>query len=314
MIKLRDSSIQILASDGTRHAFELELLQEKLISCCLAAGVTAPWIAEDIALSVEFSLREIGSSNLFTQVEIDSFVLKVLREIGYGEVADHYLDATSNSIGTVAVSEKFIEDAVERYLGLTGDDLKETAGKVCHACLELGMKNIFPTLLLELAKYFHYNQFKRESENIQIVDRLQSGDSVWAVSPDELNKILQKKNSEILTEKIITVSGVSNLFPSIKINISLVSLAKLHGLQKPLTELTIMPYLQTLAEAIDDVANLTLETFIKKECARDLPVYLRFADTAIFSSDWMEGASPADADFIISYIVEMLNTHVVLRT
>jgi transcriptional regulator NrdR family protein len=313
MIKLSSSSIQILAPDGTRRNFEPEQLQEKLISSCIAAGIESPWIAEDIALSVEFSLNEIGHSGFFTQTEIDSFVLKVLREVGYSEVAEHYAASAGSSLKTIPVSEKYIRDSVEKYLALTGTDLKENSEKVLKACRNLGMKEVFPSLILELAKYFHFNKFKNDTASVQVNESGNVGNSVWCVAPEEIAAELPENSSKILNEKIVTASGVSNLFPAVKINASLVQLAELHSLQKPLTELTLAPYLQPLAEAVDITADLILSLYRKKGGSRKLPVYLRFPDTGLFAAEWMEGASASDADFIISYILEMLRTPVILR-
>jgi transcriptional regulator NrdR family protein len=313
MIKLSKSSIQILAPDGTRYNFETEQLQEKLISCCIAAGISSPWIAEDIALSVEFSLNEISRSGVFTQAEIDSFVLKVLREVGYSEVAGHYSASISKSLQTIPVTEKYIKDSVSRYLALTGDDLNKNSKKVFLACKNLGMKEVFPTLILEIAKYFHFNQFKLETASVQMIENRKQSDSVWSVSPETLAVGITNSNSAILLEKIVTVSGISSLFPAVKINASLGALAEYHNLQKPLTELTVVPYLQPLADAVDFLADLSFSLYSENGGGGSLPVYLRFQDTISFAAEWMEGSSSSDADFIISYILEMLKTDVILR-
>jgi hypothetical protein len=315
MILLSANVIEILYPDGLRKPFDIEKLQKKLISCCIAAGNNDLWIAEDIALSVEFSLKELGASKVFTTAEVDSFVLKVLREVGFTDIADKYSENVSDSLNLISINKENVSDAVTRYLGLNGDELILTVDKVCKACNSIGITEVFPSFVLEFAKYFHHKKFEIETESLHCIHKINEDDSAWAIKTNEMYQNLNNKIKPFIEQNIIKVSGISRLFPAIKINIYLVKFAEYYKFQSPLTELFIMPYIYELAAGIDKAATIALERAlsVQNDTTSNIPVYLKFADATAFANDWLASDSDSAVEYIISTILDALKTPVIIR-
>ena len=55
MIEVSSNSVSILYPDGTSAVFDAAELSSRIAKSCISAGMPDSWIAEDIALSVEFS-------------------------------------------------------------------------------------------------------------------------------------------------------------------------------------------------------------------------------------------------------------------
>ena len=114
--------------DGSTEFFQSDKLQEKLEISCRAAGLTKTWIAEDIALSVEFSLGELGNDKIFTDSEIDSIVIKVLQEAGLAAVATHYKHQQENPEPEISFNSETITEIVIRYLHVDEKHLEDIIG------------------------------------------------------------------------------------------------------------------------------------------------------------------------------------------
>ncbi|MBP3394753.1 MAG: hypothetical protein J6M38_09555, partial [Lentisphaeria bacterium] len=89
MIEVSSNSVSILYPDGTSAVFDAAELSSRIAKSCISAGMPDSWIAEDIALSVEFALQtqllNSGEKSVHAS-EIDSCVVSVLEDTGYAEV------------------------------------------------------------------------------------------------------------------------------------------------------------------------------------------------------------------------------------
>ena len=94
MIEVSSNSVSILYPDGTSAVFDAAELSSRIAKSCISAGMPDSWIAEDIALSVEFALQtqllNSGEKSVHAS-EIDSCVVSVLEDTGYVEVAEKFL-------------------------------------------------------------------------------------------------------------------------------------------------------------------------------------------------------------------------------
>ena len=317
MIQLCNSSIITVSENGTTKVFEPEEIQAKLVKSCIASGIRDPWIAEDIALSVEYSLGELTSSKVFTLPEIDSFVVKVLREVGLKEVADHYVTVQHAGLKTIPISMDKISDTVSRYLGLEGQELYTTSQKVQKACTLLGLKEIFPSLILEFAKHYHHENFNAATKHISLPSST-AADGIWALGSEEVLSTVSEETSKMIKAGIIGTSGVSKLFPSIRIDISFANFATFLDLKPPITELAIIPFFDKLATAVDDIVDSTENIYFAscKSEVEELPVYLKVTDAVLFSTEWLGGEWP-DASHclreIVFFFIEMLSRQVTVR-
>ena len=318
MIQLCNSSVITVSEDGTRKVFEPEEIQAKLVRSCIASGIRDTWIAEDIALSVEYSLGELASSKVFTMSEIDSFVVKVLREVGFVEVADHYSTMQHSGLKTVPVSMDKISDIVSRFLGLENQELYSTSLKIQKVCTVLGLKEVFPSLILEFAKYYHYENFDAVTKHISLPLSSTTAEGVWAVRAEQIISTLSKETFKMIKEEIITVSDVSKLFPSVRINLSFANFATALALEPPITELAIIPFFDKLAIAVDDIIKSTESVYFAscESSVDELPIYMKFTDVVLFSTEWLGGewsnASHCLKEMVFS-LTEMLNRQVIVR-
>jgi hypothetical protein len=82
----------IVCEDGTRRSFEFDELQSRLYKSCLSCGINDSTLAEDITLSVEYVLKKISSGDhVFAVSEINSFVVRMLEDAGYPEIARNFI-------------------------------------------------------------------------------------------------------------------------------------------------------------------------------------------------------------------------------
>lgn len=318
MIRLCNSSVISVAVNGTTKVFEPEEVQAKLVKSLIASGIRDTWIAEDISLAVEYSLGELGSAKVFTVPEIDSFVVKVLREIGMNDVADHYGTTQHTGLKTIALSKEKISDTVQRYLGLEGSELATTSEKVLKACSTLGLKEVLPSLILELAKHYHHKDFE-EAAKLIAMPVSSSADEIWCLMAEQIIATLSEDTTEMIDAGILSVSGISRLFPSIRIDVNFAEFAAAFALNPPVTELAMLPYLDKLALALDEIVSSTESLYydaLSLEKNTALPVYMKFTDTVLFATEWLGGEWPESArclEDIIGLLVEMLNCQVNIR-
>lgn len=316
MIKLCNSSIISVSVNGTTKVFEPEEVQEKLVKSLIATGNRDTWIAEDIALAVEYSLGELGPTKVFTVPEVDSFVVKILREVGLSDVADHYGTVQHAGLKTVSISQEKISDTVARYLGVEGPELFSTVEKVAKACNALGLKDAFPSLILELAKHYHHEDFEAATKYVSLPSS-SSAEEVWCLMSEQIISTLAEETVEMIESGIIAVSGVSKLFPSIRMDVNFANFASSFSLEPPVTELALVPYLDRLAVALDEVVTTTESLYcasIDEEV--NLPVYMKFTDAMLFSTEWLGGEWPESAqclEDIVGLLVDMLNCQVNIR-
>ena len=140
MIEVSSNSVSILYPDGTSAVFDAAELSSRIAKSCISAGMPDSWIAEDIALSVEFALQtqllNSGEKSVHAS-EIDSCVVSVLEDTGYVEVAEKFL-ATGRGPGDFGkVSQSDVLDFLSAKLKISPQEVKALAcdqgGKMFHA-------------------------------------------------------------------------------------------------------------------------------------------------------------------------------------
>jgi len=305
MIKLCSSSVVTVAEDGSTKVFEPEEIQAKLVKSFIAAGMRDTWIAEDIALSVEYSLGELASSKVFTIQEIDSFVVKVLHEVGLPVIADIYSNIESKGLKTIPLSMDRISEVVSRFLGIEGEELFSTSEKVFKASNVLGIKEAFPSLVLELSKYYRHEHFKSVTKHIS-THPTNIAEGIWLVTENKILEQLPEKPCRMVADKIISFAGVSKLFPSVRIDINFVNFATKLAITPPVTELALIPFFDQLAEAVEEVITVTENLYnrtIKEN--NKLPVYLKFTDAILFSTEWLGGKWPEAAEYLEDLVTDL---------
>ncbi len=311
MIKLSGSVIMLIRPDGSQVEFDSDELQSGIIRSCLAAGSRDVWIAEDIALSIEYALTiPANRDRTFTVSDVNSLVIKVLEETGYPEVAEEYRRHNSTVGVMVSAEYDLIGELISRHLGLSGNRLTDVADQVLEAAEKLEIEEASPALFVELAKMF--KERLTVEEEVGIIQLPTMGKhSPWQLGKNDIYTALTPPTLKLADEKIINFSGVSQLFPALKIDFKITRFIKLLNLESPLTEMAVIPFFHTVAAAINDIyaAVLSLHCRLGEKQA-ELPVYLnvndmsRFACKNLFSS-WPD--AEAGCREMIAYLEEMLD-------
>ncbi len=315
MIKLRENVVMTLLPDGSTAVMEVDLLQTKLKRSWRAAGYPDDSIAEDVAISVELALSEFGHAESFTIAEIDSFVLKVLREAGLTEVAEHYGLDFSVTDSTVAFTRNEILKIIRKFMSIDEFESESLCERVLNAGLKLDVSQAHPTLVLELAKYFHIDSAKFADAAIEAAKNRSNQfqtTRTWLMTSDEIFSATTPTTQTMLASKYLTVRNVSALFPSINVDFDIAKFANSSEFIPPIPDFALLPH---LAKAIDGVSDIlkAVDSYILKLNANDgqpLATHLKIMNPDIFTETWLGGEWPASRESLVELMEELSNSFV----
>ncbi|MFA6104832.1 MAG: hypothetical protein WCV67_20560 [Victivallaceae bacterium] len=316
MIKLADSSIMLIGPDGMLNVFESEKLQSKIIRSFMLAGVRDIWLAEDITLAVEYALEQDSREDkVFAVSEINSTVIKILEDSGFPEAAESYRRGNPCTEITLNAETATVAGLVNRHLGLKGRSLDALVAKVVQAAGKLDINAASPALYIELAKHFK-SEFMPADSLPQIMRSKSQNASPWVVSIKELTDKMSASSRSLIRDKIISLSGVSRLFPAVKVIFKISGLVEMHHLESPLTEMAMVSHFDSIAQALNESISATQSIFRAKGellPEKGLPVILTVPDMSAFAQNNLEASWPqasADCREMLSYLERMVNTPV----
>lgn len=290
----------IINPDASRQEFESDELQTRIIKSCLAAGIKEAWIAEDISLAVEYALHSSDSENrVFAVSEINSMVVKILQETGYPEVAEKFKFENVISELEIMPDSSLLSELISRHIGLTGNKLDNVVSQIQSATEKLGIESASPFLFVELARLYS----KKALPSIQ---KAQPVHHSPPPAKEKITSALKTETLSLISDGILSFSGSSRLFPSIKIHFSIVKFAKHLRLETPVTELSVIPSFHIIAEGMNDILK-SLEK--QKDEKTPVPVYLFVPDMSSFAVEYLCSEWPAsrrDCREMLSYLEEML--------
>ncbi|OGV32259.1 MAG: hypothetical protein A2020_14680 [Lentisphaerae bacterium GWF2_45_14] len=297
MIKLSENSVLIINPDGSRFNFESEELQSRIIKSCLSAGIRDLWIAEDIVLALEYALNSsAGNKKEFALSEVNSLVIKILQMTGYPSVAEKFSTENVSSELEISPEKGIVAELLKKHLGLEGETL-ESISRIVTADLEkLKINKAPPLFFVELAKV----ELKRLSswEVPEAIVELKNLAKSVRISKDAVMSALTEKTKMLITEEVLTLHGISGIFPSLKIDFRIVKFLEGANLRLPLTELSVLPRFHELAAPLNEIytaanglvqkANSGQAQSIEKQ----LPVYFTVQDMSEFSLNFIQSPWP----------------------
>ena len=288
MIELSSGIVSILYADGTSAAFDAAELRLRLEKSCTASGMADPWIAEEIALSVEYALRSRrtdpeSSGNVVHAADIDDCVVRILEETGYAAVARHFRSnaVASGDFGKLTLDS--VADFLSTKLQLSPQSVTPLARKVCAAMSIIGAEKCSPRLVIELAR--HFREVSAQTHTLR------------PLHPEKL-PVAQPEPIPSQTSPVI-VKRTDTLFPSIRAEIDLNSLLADCRLSPPLTELALMPLLMPCAEKLDAAC-----AELRKNGAEKLPLLLTFCGFHEFARKWLSYDFSGKPDKSLEYFSE----------
>ena len=314
MIKLADNSIMLIGPNGILNAFESDNLQSKIIRSFMLAGVRDIWLAEDITLAVEYALdQDSREDKVFAISEINSTVIKILEDSGFPEAAESYRRGNPSTEITLNAETATVAGLIHRHLGLNGKSLDTLVARVMQAAAKLDISVASPALYIELAKHFK-SEFMPADRLPQMVLSKSQKASPWVVSIKELSDKMSSPSRSLVHYKIITLSGVSRLFPAVKVVLRISGLVEMLHLESPLTEMTMVPHFHGIAQALNEALAATQSVFRAKGellPEKGLPVILTVPDMSAFAQNNLEASWPhasSDCREMLSYLERMVNT------
>ncbi len=286
------TTIMLVTQDGEKKAFVPEELQAKLIDCCLASGIRDFWLAEDVSNAVENTLTyQAGKGIIFSEQEINSFLIKMLNDIGYPEVADVFKENNKVVDQLLKVSKSTINNLLKNNLGLIDSNkLKKISQQVLETTKLIGITEAAPPLLIELGR--HYKQEKIKIKTLKPIEKQATRKQAsWKVSRSEMISMVSDQTKDLIGKKIIDVVGISNMFTSLKIDIRLKRLAEENSLSPIITELFLLPYFNSPANCINELISKVNNSLLENSEFLDnhdkLPIFLRFPDIHSFAKSFM---------------------------
>lgn len=302
--------------DGSKKRFDPEELQSKLTSSCRSAGMKDFWLAEDMTNAVENALHyQYERGVVFTETEINLFVEKMLEQAGYKEVSAKYRLLGNPEKEENLFSQETISKFLKTNLSFNNEESLITAKKVLRACSSLGIKAPSVGIILELAKY--YKSITSGTQKFTPTKQPGRQISTLILQKKEILPLLSDKTNELIDYGIIGISGVSTLFPSIKIDIKFEALSKYYNLEGLLTELIFFPCFDITSEAINEIIPIVKNKLIShKEILQEIPIFLRFSDIYVFCKKFFGVKFPEGESFcreLVSAFIETLKYPVLIK-
>jgi hypothetical protein len=305
MIQLRSEAITVTDGDGASEIFDPEDLELRLARCCRAAGWREPWLPEDLALAVEDALLHAGDRRTYGRDEINVFVVKVLRDLGLGEVAEHFRLATRPAEDRIAPGAPGVRDLLIRHLGLPDSSAGTLAAETSAACRTLGLADAPPPFLVELARLLRERReetpslpspapFRRSAATASLVTRAE----ILAQAPPETVALM---DAGILAVQ----ADISRLFPAIKLDLHWCRLAESRAWTPPVTELTVVPLLPGIAAAMAPLATAARAAARAQGHGETLPIVLRCPDLPRFATAWLGVDWPGGAGIAHALLAEI---------
>jgi len=294
MIKQSENSILVLGKDGRSAPFEPEELETRIIKCCLSSGSKDVWIAQDISLSVEYALvsQAAEGHSAIRVAELDALVSKILDETGYPDVAEAYRKTVPKDDGALDYSNRsMLLELLSKRTGLSGDALERVAAKVSAALKSMGIAKCSPQLPVELARHFREFQSAgvEEAARIEMPRPPKPGLAPWLAEAKELKEGLSGNAARLVAAEALTLRPLSRLFPSLRLDVSLLAFARSEELESPVNELALVQRLGPLASAIEEIcrkADALCSSAGRQDCV-PLPLWLFMADASSFASNWL---------------------------
>lgn len=312
MIESSADNIHILYPDGSSAVFDSSELRLRLARALAEANLEDLSITEEIALAVEFTLRNAlreSGINTIPAAELDRAVAKSLEDAGFALVSEKFLALSPASTAAGKLSEEDLPHFLIRSLGIGESEAEVLGEKVRVSLLKLGLEKCSPRLALELAREF------RDIAAAELLKKRQMKilrtKKILLPQAADILPHLEESYRELVETGIVKPGNCTALFPSVRVEIFLEKLLeRVPEEQKkelPLTELFLAPFLGLCAGCIDRI----YEEMVKSTPAGKLPLVITFSDMGSFAEKYllsgnMEGSPEKCGKNLGSYFKGML--------
>ncbi len=286
MIKSAEQAIWIRDADGTLRAFEADELQSQLYGAFVRSGRPESYLAEDLALALEFVLLSTPRDNRIFQIsEIESALGRMLSDAGYPEVLQAWRGSGASIDVTVSNDAGVVRALIADHLNIDGPALERLTLRVGRALELLKIPAARPPLVMELAR--HYEQ---EAQPEIAAPQLLPVMDTPLVSVAALYGGLAPEVRHLAETHVITINAISRIFPSLRLAVRLTALARWKNWQPPVTEMMVYSEFVRLGQALAQVRDAAEAA--TRELPERLPFYLSIPDLSHFTTGYLEAAWP----------------------
>ncbi len=281
MINLYSQNILVTAPDGTDATFDLEKLQHDLLRSFAAAGVHEKWLPEHIAAVVEEQLHQ--ESQKLTGPQVDKLIVKLLIDAGYPDVSAQFAglrgvaEPGSTSLCRTAWQAERVRELLHAQLPISQSAARELAGQVLQKLGLLAFPKVTDELIKQLGQHVLEDQAKvlRDGITHQPAGRTASG---WLMPPGYWEAFFNDDTARLLSQRILLIYPVSRLFPTVRITLDTLQLARQLAGGRELTELAFTPHLRSSIQVARHAVELLREHTVQlaPDAARQ-PAYLLVA-------------------------------------
>ncbi len=288
MVKQAEKIIFIQDFDGEQKPFNPVELQARLIQCFLDAGLRdSSYMAEDIALAVEYALRNSPRPEpVFGRGELAAAVIRMLEETGFPEVAALFRSSGGDRQISIDTEPGPVSGLLAKFLACSPERLERITELVCNGMKKLEITEASPHLLLELAR--HYEHLTPAPPPEPPATASFAGDKLPA-NEDELARLLPEQTQYWIKRNVLRINGISTFFPCVRFFFMIHRYAAEIKLPAPVTELEVMPHLYEMANLLE-MCRDAIER--KLDPVEPLPIYLSIPDMSSFITHYLGGEWP----------------------
>lgn len=281
MVKATEKTICIRNREGESVQFDPVELQTRLINCFLTAGLReSSYMAEDIALAVEYTLLNCGRSELvFGRGELAAAVIRMLEETGFPEVAALFRQSGGDRHVALDANPDAVAGLLRKFLACPEVTFDRVVREVTRAVEVLGIGEAEPHLYLELARHYE-RKFAIEGISGSTVTRLRGRTSA---TREEVAAILPPEVRALTAEGVLRVGEVNEIFSRIRFFFVMRPFAKKFKLVPPVTEMEVEPLLFRMSRSLE-LARTAIENALQP--AEALPVQLTIPDMSGFVAEY----------------------------
>jgi hypothetical protein len=284
MIMPTTNRLRVIDDSGELRPFSSQELCLNLLRSFLASGLREEsWVAEDLALAVEYTLeRGKRESGIYSESELNAMVVKVLEQTGYPEVAARFSSDANVAVVKCLPEPGTLRPILRRHLAVKPETADQLAEKTAAACKSLGLDAITPVLAVEMARALYDKREQIMPEPIKTTSV--RGSTPWLISAEELLANLPEISHKMIEDGILCVYGVSRMFPSLRIKCAFEQMALELRLDPPITEMMLLPALDQAAQAIDEIV-VSAEKLAGNS---SLPLVIEIERPNDFAENWLD--------------------------
>jgi len=238
---------------------ELKNLREDLEECFRNTGIKETWILDHLLLTVVEECYDNGKNAIEknkNEDELDKMVTRLLVDTGYPDVAARFSRLRGLSANSFFSSrhlpwnEKRLHQVVSKRLPLSEKACQNLVKRLSGQLRTLAFQDVSDRLINELAEHNIDALARYEREKTNQV-------SEWLITPGYWEAFFSDEVAQLTCNGILSIHPVSQLFSVPRITMRLVRLVE-NMLEKPVTELRMLPVVKTVCINMAEVADILI--------------------------------------------------------